>query len=96
MGNRYIKYKEGLATLRIDNLDKRRQKLCLKFAKKCLNNDKVRGLFPKEVKKHTMKVRKTKKYKKCFARTERYKKSTIPYMVDLLNNEDEEKKQMMK
>ena len=59
MGNRYIKYKEGLATLRIDNLDKRRQKLCLKFAKKCLNNDKVRGLFPKEVKKHTMKVRKT-------------------------------------
>ena len=96
MGKSYTNYKEGLAALRIDNLDKRRQKLCLKFAKKCLNNDKVRGLFPKEVKKHTMKVRKTKKYKKCFARTERYKKSTIPYMVDLLNNEDEEKKQMMK
>ena len=95
MGNRYIKYKEGLATLRIDNLDKRRQKLCLKFAKNCLKNDKVKGMFPKKIKTHTMKIRKNKKYEKCFARTERYKKSTIPYLVDLLNNDDEEKRQMM-
>ena len=95
LGNSFINYQEGLKTLNLDKLDARREKLCLKFAKKCLNNEKVKHMFPKKINKHLMKKRNIKKYKVNFARTKRYKKSAIPFMAELLNKEDQEKKLMM-
>ena len=35
MGSQYTTYKEGLEILKIQNLDERRENLCLGFAKKC-------------------------------------------------------------
>ena len=43
-----------------------------------------------------MKLRKERKFKTNKKRTERYKKSTIPYMQELLNNEDWKKREEMK
>ena len=52
-------------------------------------------MFPKKINNHVMKKRNIKKFKVNFARTERYKKSAIPFMVELLNKKDEQKKLMM-
>ena len=97
MGEKYESYKHGLAVLNLETLEKRRDKLCLSFAKKCLKNEKVRNFFPKNVQKHKMKLRKRKKvFKTGRIRTERYKKSSIPFMVNLLNEEIENNKNNMK
>ena len=48
--DKYIDYKNALSILEIDNLVDRRQELCLKFAEKCLKNEKISDNFQK--KKH--------------------------------------------
>ena len=95
LGNHYINYKDGLKKLKLENLNTRREQLCLRFAKNCLRNDKVKGMFPKNQTEHKMKKRKTRKFKINFAKTKRYKKSAIPYMANLLNKDDERKNLMM-
>ena len=75
---------------------KEEKKLCLKFAKKCLGNDKVKDMFQKKKSLHPMKKRKQETFKHQRMKTERYKKSTIPYMVNLLNQDVEEKKTYLK
>ena len=59
----YNNYKEGLTLLNLQTLHQRRKTLCLKFARKCLMNEKVRQIFPKNTSKHKMKKRKTKPFK---------------------------------
>ena len=46
-GNNNISYKKGLLILDIDDLSTRREKLCLDFAKKCIQNPKLKHMFPK-------------------------------------------------
>ena len=95
MGKKYLSYKNGLKNLNLENLTDRREKLCLKFAKNCLKNEKVRNMFPKNITKHTMKKRKTQRFKTRLAKTKRFKKSAIPYMVRLLNKDYENRKLKM-
>ena len=47
LGRNYSTYKDGLQNLRLENLNKRREAICVKFAKNCLNNEKVSSIFPK-------------------------------------------------
>ena len=75
MGRKYSTYRKGLKMLKIDTLEKRREKLCLSFAIKCLKNEKVKVLFPLNHTKHKMEKRKTTKFKTFKARTNRNKKS---------------------
>ena len=70
--NNYTSYKSGLRQLNLQTLNKRRDKLCLKFAKKCLKNDKVRDLFPKNKSKHRIKKRKGNLFKTNKTNTQRY------------------------
>ena len=42
-----------------------------------------------------MKKRNTKEYEERISKTERYKKSTIPYPTNLMNTEKEEQKQIL-
>ena len=91
-----MNYKDGLQKLQLENLNNRRKAICLKFAKNCLINEKVSSMFPKYLSKHKMKKRKTPKFKVNMAKTERYKKSSIPYMVQLLNQDNENRKAVMK
>jgi len=84
---RYSTYSKALKDLRMDSLEIRRKKLSLNLAKKCLKHDKLKQLFPVYKSKHTMKKRKQMKFKVNHAKTERYKKSPIVYMQNLLNDD---------
>ena len=80
-------YEKACESLNIEDLITRRTKLCLQFAQKCLTNKQMKTLFPKNSKKAIIKTRHQEKFKVKFARTERLKKSSIPYMQRLLNNQ---------
>ena len=60
-------------------LSDRREKLSLKFAKKCLTNDLTSDLFPLN------NVRNREKFKVLHANTDRLKDSAVPYLQRLLN-----------
>ena len=80
----------------MDSLEGRRQNLCLKFAKQCIKNEKLRNIFPRNQKDQSMKKRSGEKFvvKKAF--TERYKRSAIPSMQRLLNNSEKEKTEIFR
>ena len=87
IGKHYLNYKDGLKKVGIDSLEDRRITLCSKFAKNCLKNKKTETMFPLRKKIHTMDNRCEEKFKVNFAKTERMKKSSIPYMQNELNSE---------
>ena len=64
--------------------------------KNCLKNEKVKTLFPLNKTKHCMTKRKQQKYQTKKQNTNRYKKSALPYMRKLLNNENERNNKIMK
>ena len=53
-------------------------------------------MFPLNEKYHVMKKRKARKFKQNQAHTERYLKSSIPYMQSLLNKDYELQKSLLK
>ena len=69
----------------MESLKERRKQLCLKFALKCRKNPKTKDMFPENTKLHQMVTRNNEKFKVNHADTERYKKSAIIYMQNLLN-----------
>ena len=86
---RYTDYKSALKELNFESLSKRREILCLRFAKKSLKLQNFKNLFPlNNINKHCMRMRKKKKFLEKHANTDRYKKSSILYMHRLLNHED--------
>ena len=93
MGQKYSDYDDALKYLNMEKLSERRQKLCLSFAKKCVKNEKAKVLFP--LNNHAKHLRNSEKFKVNFAASERYKKSSIPFLQNLLN-QDEVKRNEMK
>ena len=81
--------------LNMDTLDKRRELLCMRFAKNCLRNEKMKRLFPLDIHHHNMKTRSQAFFKVNKARTSRYQKSTIPYLQKLLNADRKEKEKIL-
>ena len=81
LGEMYISYESALEMSGLETLEARRTQRCLKFAKKCLRNPRHSGMFP--LNQHGRK----EKYAVNFARTETYKRSSVPYMQRLLNAE---------
>ena len=94
-GNSYESYEKTLEWLNMKSLDQRRQDLCLKFAKSCLKNYKVRSFFPLN-NINEKNTRSHEKYKVNFANRKRYQNSTIPSMQRLLNNDEMLKKKMLR
>ena len=83
LGNSYRDYNQALEYLNLDTLQIRREKKCLKFAKRSLKNYRFKHWFPKRTSKNT-------RYKETFimptkTKTKRYLTSSIPYMIGLLN-----------
>ena len=74
---KYTSYKTGLEYLNLQTLEQRRELLCLRFAKKCLQNEKVKDMFPKKISVHKMKKRRNKPFKENNTKTKRYGKSAI-------------------
>ena len=80
----------------MDSLEKRREKLCLRFAKQCLRHEKLKELFPKYERKHDIVKRNCEKYIVKKAMTERYRKSALLSMQRLLNQSEKEKREIFK
>ena len=92
----YESYKDALKVIGIDSLEKRREKLSLKFAKQCLGHEKLKGLFPRHERRHIMVKRNHEKYIVNNAKTERNRKSAIPSMQRVLNQSEREQSEIMK
>ena len=88
MGKNYESYENACESLQIEDLSTRRTRLSLQFTKKCLNNNQLKTLFPRKVKKSKMATRHQDKFEVKFARTERLRKSAIPSMQKLLNSQN--------
>ena len=82
--NKFIDYDQALTQLKLETLKERRAKLALKFAEKCLKNDEMKHLFPRNCpSKHNL--RKTEEYQVKFAHSKRLFKSAIPTLQRMLN-----------
>ena len=95
MGENYSGYDNALEKLGLVTLEKRREQMCLKFAKQCLKLNKMNGLFPKNKSDHSMTKRNTEFYKVVKAYTERFRKSAVPYMIRQLNDYHKRKKDIL-
>ena len=62
----------------------------MNFAKKRVKHDKAKQLFP--LNNATKQLRNTEVYKVNFANNDRYKKSTIPFLQNVLNDDEETKR----
>ena len=75
----------------LQSLRERRDELCLNFAEKCIKNDKLKSMFPLNVKSHQMELRNEEIFNVNHANTERCMKFSIPYVQRLLNRETQHK-----
>merc|ERR1711884_594767 len=87
-GDSYKSYEDSLDVLKIDSLEKRRDKLTLSFAKSSLKLEKMNKLFPLNGSNHGMERRNIEKYKVIKAKTERFKSSAIINIQRMLNEEE--------
>ena len=99
MGNSYTNYEAAVSYLESDKLSVRRSKLCLSFALKCEKNLKHQNWFsvsdadevPLPNTRSDKSTRQTK-YKPVPTRTDRYDRSPIPYLTNVLNEHYSKKK----
>ena len=85
LGLKYENYKKALNDLDLVTLEERREFLCLKFARKCTENEKAKSIFPLKNKIHMMSARKEDIYEVQHANTDRLKNFAVIYMQNLLN-----------
>ena len=96
LGTRYDSYVDALRILGLETLDKRRERMCLKFAKQCLKLSKMKDLFPKYESNHPMQKRNSCVYQGVRSFTERFRKSAVPSMLKMLNDYEAEKHKKFK
>ena len=81
-----------MTSLGCDSLNDRREKLCQSFAKKAGKHLKYKNWFSEFVHDTTKystrqnKMKSNPKFNPVPTRTDRYKKSPLPYLTELLNN----------
>ena len=83
---RYTDYKQALISLNLEPLYERRERLCLKFTKKCLKHPNTKDMFPVNS-NLDQNLRVTQKYKVQFASTSRLRDSAIPQLQRALNQD---------
>ena len=83
LGDNYSSYQNALDTLNLDDLEKRRVKICLNFGLKAAKHPKHSHWFKERPKFIT---RSNLKYYPVFASNLRLQKSPIAYITKLLNN----------
>ena len=80
----YRSYSSALRALGLQKLSERRRQLCLNFAKKAEKHPKFSKWF-KPNRKISITRQKQLKYCKVFVKTNRFEKSPLCYMTNLLN-----------
>ena len=91
LGKKYKSYNSALKQSGLGKLADRRQKICLTFAKKAAKHEKFTSWF-KANQKQTATRQAQPEYCNVYRRTDRFKKSPIPYLTDMLNKHYAEKK----
>ena len=95
-GNEYQGYERSLNILNMERLQARRERLSLKFVKKCLKHEKMSDMFPLSGNQSTIRVRNREKFHLNKAFTERYEKSAIPSLQRKLNMSFNTEKRQLK
>ena len=85
MGQEYKSYRSALKKFNLESLFSRRNKLCKKFARKSQRHTKFSKWF-KPSTRRTLTRNIPKKFCEVYSRTERYKRSPISYLTNILNN----------
>ena len=83
LGESYESYSSALEILGLEKLEKRREKQCLRFAKKFSEDNRHKNKFVPNTRR--TRISKSKKFHYPKSRTTRYRKSSIPYFIGLLN-----------
>ena len=96
MGTKYQGYKEALKDMSLDSLEERRKKMALNFVKKSLKQKTFSRLFPPTSNNHLMRKRNPEKYAVNSAKTERYRRSAVPFLQRLLNEDYDLQKKNIK
>ena len=96
LGDSYRGYVDALGRLGLVTLEERRQQMCLKSAKQCLKLEEMRQFFPRNKDSHAIKVRCPEFYKVVRSHTERFRKSAMPSMIQMLNSCQKQKKETFK
>ena len=87
MGSRHTDYVTSLRTLKLETLVERRENLCLNLVNRTKINHKMKYMFPLRKEMRSDIRRHTEKYHVKKTNTERFRKSAITYMQNLLNQE---------
>ena len=84
LGSNYKSYEEACQELKVKTLTERRKELSLKFAKKASSHPVHSSWFSRNPEENITRTKKPT-YKPVCTRTDRFKKSAIPYLTSLLN-----------
>ena len=84
LGSNYRSYEDSCEELEMKTLAERRKDLCIKFAKKASNHPVHQAWFIRNPTDNTTRTKKPT-FKPACARTDRFRKSAIPYLTNLLN-----------
>ena len=84
LGSSYISYEEACEELNVKTLAVRRKELSIKFAKKASKHPIHQTWFIKNPTETTTRTKKPT-FKPACTRTDRFRKSAIPYLTSLLN-----------
>lgn len=85
----HASYEDTLTEMSLISLDQRRQQLSLKMAQKMAAEEDFKHLFPR---KNGPSTRSQKTYLEPFCRSKRFKSSSIPSFITLLNNHQQAKR----
>ena len=85
LGWEYTSYPDSLAELELESLEDRRLNICREFAVKCSTSGKFSRWFPPSEYCSSMTLRKQRKFEFLKHKTNRFRDSPIPFMVNLLN-----------
>ena len=90
LGESYMSYDNALKKLNYETLSDRRVKLCENFVEKAVKHHQFKNWFSeKPDKSSNMNTTASKvkvKYHQVLARTNRYQKSPIPFLTNILNS----------
>ena len=87
LGAEYVSYASALQRLHLSSLYDGREMLTLRFGRSLLRSPDHRDMLPPTMGQlHGRNTRNSHKLRNIRAKTERYRKSTIPYIVRRLNS----------
>ena len=84
LGDEYLDYSNALYLCGLQTLKERREKRCLDFSEKCVSHYRNKTIFPKNP-NYDKRLRESEPFLVNFAKSESYRRSSVPYCQRILN-----------